>query len=273
MVTALLRLLARALLRLRYRIHVSGLDEVAARGTQGILFLANHPALIDPVIVVSELHRRFAPRPLADRDQVNVSWWVGWASGRVHVLTRPDPVLHRDAPSRREVEQALTDCADGLSRGENVLIYPAGHICRRRYEELAGASGVETILQRLPGVRVVLVRTRGLWGSMFSRASGQSPDFGPCMRRAVLTILANGVFFSPRRRVTVEISEPADLPRTAGRGVLNRYLEGHFNQDTPPHTYIGASAKPGSRRCTISGPSGSWTRFPCWGRARPIIGN
>jgi len=238
MLTLLLRVLVRGLLRLRYRIRVSGLEEVAARGMRGILFLANHPALIDPVILVSELHRRFAPRPLADRDQINVAWWARWASRRARVLTMPDPTVHREAASRQEVEQALAACVEALRRGENVLIYPAGHICRQRYESLAGASGVETILRRLPEARVVLVRTRGLWGSMFSRASGQAPSLARGLRKAVLAILANGVFWSPRREVSVTLHEPSDLPRAAGRAVLNRYLETFFNQDAPPHTYV-----------------------------------
>ncbi|HWQ10265.1 MAG TPA: hypothetical protein VN436_14190, partial [Holophaga sp.] len=70
MIAALLRSIARCALRLRYRIEVQGLEEVAAKGTTGILFLPNHPALVDPVIVLSELHRRFAPRSLADKDQI-----------------------------------------------------------------------------------------------------------------------------------------------------------------------------------------------------------
>ena len=42
--------LFRMLIALRYRVEVTGLDEIAPASGQGILFLPNHPALIDPVI-------------------------------------------------------------------------------------------------------------------------------------------------------------------------------------------------------------------------------
>jgi len=62
---------------------------------------------------------------------------------------------------------------DGLRQGENLLLYPAGRIYRSRWEELGGNSGVEQILERVPDARVVLVRTRGLWGSGFSFAGSR----------------------------------------------------------------------------------------------------
>jgi 1-acyl-sn-glycerol-3-phosphate acyltransferase len=43
--------LLRPLLSLRYRIEVTGLDEIRRRGCTGILFLPNHAALVDPVII------------------------------------------------------------------------------------------------------------------------------------------------------------------------------------------------------------------------------
>ena len=66
-----LRAMGSWLLKLRYRIDVRGLDAIAARGTRGILFLPNHPALIDPVILIAILHRTFSPYILADRDRID----------------------------------------------------------------------------------------------------------------------------------------------------------------------------------------------------------
>ena len=64
--------LGRCALRLRYRIKVTGIQAVAARGNRGILFLPNHPALIDPVIVLAHLHGKFGIRPLALEDQIDL---------------------------------------------------------------------------------------------------------------------------------------------------------------------------------------------------------
>lgn len=228
--------LTRELLRLRYQVEVRGLDEVAARGRTGILFLPNHPALIDPVILMTRLYPQFRPRPLADQDQVNRPG-VRWLAGQIQTITIPDPAVYGEA-SRKAVEEGVETCIQALKSGSNLLLYPSGHIARQRYENLAGASAVETILARLPEVRVVLVRTRGLWGSSFSRAAGSAPALGKVMKKAVRSLLANGLFFSPRRKVDIVMSEPSDFPRGAGRAVMNRYLEGVYNQDAPPAWYV-----------------------------------
>jgi long-chain-fatty-acid--[acyl-carrier-protein] ligase len=232
----LLRLVVLGLLKLRYRIRVTGIEEVARRGRAGILFLPNHPALIDPFIVMSVLYPRFKPRPLADRDQVGRPV-IRWLAARLRTLTIPDPVIYGDA-CRDEVERGIEGCVAALQAGENVLIYPAGHIMRGRYEDLGAASAVETILRRAPEIRVVLLRTRGLWGSAFSRASGIAPPLGRVMVKAARSLLANGIFFSPRRQVTMELCEPADLPRQADRSGLNRALERFYNEGAPPNTYV-----------------------------------
>lgn len=234
--SAAVREVVRALLRIRYRIRVDGRDAVAARGDKGILFLANHPALIDPPIVVSELHRRFKVRPLADRDQVGRPG-VRWVAGQVGVITIPDPLVYGDE-ARGQVLAGVRACAEALRRGENVLMYPAGHLARRKTEDLAAASAVETILGEAPGCRVVLVRTRGLWGSRFSRAWGQAPELGRVFGCAVRSVLLSLFFLVPKRKVVVDLMEPDDLPRSAGRGELNRALERFFNADPMAALYV-----------------------------------
>ncbi|MCI5143391.1 MAG: hypothetical protein D3909_17050, partial [Candidatus Electrothrix sp. ATG1] len=59
------------LLRIRYRITVNGLKELRSRtgDDRPILFLPNHQALIDPVIIMILLYNTFTPRPLADEKQ------------------------------------------------------------------------------------------------------------------------------------------------------------------------------------------------------------
>jgi len=223
-------------LRLRYRINIEGIDEVAVRGKTGILFLPNHPALIDPVILMTHLYPRFRPRPLADQDQVDRPG-VRWFAEQIKVVTIPDPNVYGEA-SRKAVEEGVEKCIEALKSGGTLLLYPAGHIAHQRYENLAGASAVETILQRLPEVRVVLVRTRGLWGSSFSRAYGMAPLVGKVLRKAMGALLVNGLFFSPRRKVDIVMTEPANFPRAAGREVINRYLEGFYNQDPPVAWYV-----------------------------------
>lgn len=224
------------LVRLRYKVRVTGVDEVLAKGRTGILFLPNHVALVDPPILVTRLYRHFRPRPLADRDQVKKPVIHAFAT-LFNVFPMPDPLRYGNS-AKAEVEQAINGCIAALKRGENILIYPSGRLARRNVEDLAGNSAIETILRGAPDVRVVLVRTKGLWGSSSSAASGRHPEMGRAVLKAVRSLLLSGIFFAPRRRVEVELQEPAELPRHAGRSVLNRYLEAFYNQSPPPNTYV-----------------------------------
>ncbi|MCG3126199.1 MAG: Bifunctional protein Aas [Phycisphaerae bacterium] len=232
---AIVRSVARRLLALRYDVRIRGLEAVAARGRRGILFLPNHPAFIDPVILVAHLHATFRPRPLIDRDQMQRGY-LRWLARQVNALDVP--FLGKYGPeARAEVDEAVRRCVEVLRQGQNLLLYPSGHVYRTRLEDLRGNSAAETILSQVSDARVVLVRTRGLWGSSFSYAAG-TPDVAHCLRRGALQLLENGLFFSPRRVVEIELEEPSDLPRTAGRNAFNDYLERFYNQDAPAARYV-----------------------------------
>ena len=66
---------------------------------------------------------------------------------------------------------------------ENLVMWPAGHCTYGRLEELSGNSAVERILQEYPQVRVVLVRTTGLWGSGFGWASNKEPKVAKVLKK------------------------------------------------------------------------------------------
>lgn len=232
----LLRWVAVFILGLRYRVTIRGLDQVRSRGRSGILFLPNHPALIDPVLLLTHLSRDFALRPLADRDQIT-SPGVRWFARRVRALPLPDMAKH-GPQAREQVEAALQECAEGLRRGENLVLYPSGHLYRTRHEDLRGNSAAQEILRRVPEARVVLVRTRGLWGSSFSWITGKPPSLGRAIRRGILTTLGSLVFFAPRRAVTIHLWEPPELPRSADRAAFNAVLERFYNEDAPAARYV-----------------------------------
>ena len=229
--------MVRRILSLRYRVEVSGLDAVRAKGRRGLLFLPNHPALGDPAVMLALLYRDFAPRSLADEYQIDrpvirtLARWLG--ARRLPNLER------RGVEARGATRQALAETIEGLRGGENLLLYPAGHMKHQALEELGAASGVKTVIDAIPDVRVVLVRMNGVWGSSLSWAfTGSAPQFASVLRRGLIALLLNGVFFLPRRRVTVEFAEPGDFPRHADRMVINRYLESFYNAGASPNTYV-----------------------------------
>ena len=227
---------ARPLLSLRYRVTIKGFDAIARGGARGVLFLPNHTALIDPVIVMAWFFPRFKLRPLADEYQVGRT-----AFGKIvrifgtHILPNME---RRGAGARNGMKQAVDGLIAGLRAGESILIYPAGRIKRQRIEDLGSASGVEAIVKALPDVRIVLVRHDGLWGSSFGWGAGRDPAFGTALVNGAKLLLKNGIFFMPRRRVTIECVEPTDFPRQASRSTMNRYMEAFYNTDTSPNTYV-----------------------------------
>ena len=236
MIDLLLRTIVKWLLLLRYRVRLVGMEKIAAGGKRGIVFFPNHPALIDPVILYTYLHPVFDIHGIGDRDQVEQPV-IGWFAKRLGVRAIGSIALYGSAV-RNEIERVLDESIAGLKRGENLILWPAGQIYRSYLENLRGNSSVERILQQHPDVRVVLIRTRGLWGSRFGWASGPAPQVGKVLSRGVLQLLASGIFFAPRREITIEFYEPPNLPRTADRNTLNRFLEAYYNENAPQAKYV-----------------------------------
>lgn len=226
--------MARTLLSLRYRVRLTGqdelraaVDEARARG-RGILLLPNHPSFMDPAILCAWL-APLAPRPLADRHQID-RFWLRPLTALLRAIPLPD--LRRDgSAARKEVETALDACATALRRGENILLFPAGSLSRDGRTRLGGNSGVHRLLRAVPDCQPVIVRLQGLWGSSFSRADG-SADLGRALRRGFLALLRHGFVFLPRREVRLDFVRPTDLPPVeAGVAALNARLEAIYAED------------------------------------------
>jgi long-chain-fatty-acid--[acyl-carrier-protein] ligase len=229
--------LGRLILSLRYHVEVRGLDQVRARGTSRVIFLPNHVALIDPAILMVRLDRGFHPRSLGDEYQITRPVVAQFA--RLFGV-RPLPNMERQGLSVLEAtRRALSETIAGVEAGECLLFYPSGRIRLQYREEIRAASGTEVLVKAVPEARIVLVRVTGLWGSSFSMAfNGKMPSVVAMGWRGLKYILANGIFFMPRRHVLVEFVEPADFPRGGSRMAINAYLEAFYNERAPRNTYV-----------------------------------
>ncbi len=225
------------LLRLRYRLIVTGLKELQQRteDNRPLLFLPNHQALIDPVIVMSLLYSRFSPRPLVDEKQSDHPL-AKYLMELVNAIFIPD--LNRSGRDAKEqVFAGIEEIVASLKRGENILMYPAGRISRGPQEVIGANSGAVSVSQGVPEARIVLIRLRGLWGSRFSRARGLPALFGD-VGKLFLRVLANGLLFMPRRVVHLEIIEPDDFPIGGDKQTINQYLEAFYNFEPDRNTEI-----------------------------------
>lgn len=216
----------------RYAVTVEGLE--ALPGDVPLLFLPNHPAMVDPMLVGAELWRRGA-KPLADElflDRGGISAKVLKTLGCVKV---PDLRKHRSVAGAK-IARGLRDVVtDTLARGDNVIFYPAGHIWTEPREEIGTRQLAYNVCRALPPrARVVAVRTTGLWGSIWSRKGRTaSPSFGPTLVRSFLLWLF-AVPFMPRRRVTMHFEDITARAREWADGTrldFNHHLEDWYNDE------------------------------------------
>jgi len=236
MIAALIRFLGRPLMRLRYRVRRAGLDALPPPDGRGVLFLANHPTLVDPFILETELHHDWAPTLVAGRDHT-VHGILRWLARSFRVQALPDPVEH-GADCRAALDRELADLARRLRAGQHLLMFPGGRLSRQKTEDLSDNSALEAVLRQAPGTRIVLVRMEGLWGSRFSSASGQRPRLGKELLTGAGHLLANGLFFMPRREVRLLFEEVSGLPVEKGREALNHALAARLNADVSPRTFV-----------------------------------
>lgn len=220
---------------LRYKIEVKGMDTLTPERlsrSQGILFMPNHPAYLDPFFNFVYLWPKFRMRPLVI-EYIYETPFLKPLHKMVGSLPIPNLENAVNEYKQKRAEKSIREVAEGLKNGGNFVIYPAGRLKNTGKELIGGASGAHELLKECPDANIVLVRMSGFWGSSFSRALlGRSPPLGATLLHAVKVLLKNGIFFAPRRKITIEISSnPDDMPReNVSRIELNRYLENWYNR-------------------------------------------
>ena len=160
-------LLGRFIVSMRYRVKVVGKAEALAKPGP-YLVLPNHVGFTDPPLVYEHLWPVFHFRPVVN--EVNfenpLTGWIAWLIGAVRV---PD-MEKASADAQQRAATASAAVVAALKAGQNVVVWPSGRLTRDGRERLGGARAVSEILAAVPKATVVLVRTRGLWGSWFSWA-------------------------------------------------------------------------------------------------------
>lgn len=221
----------RALLALRYRIMLRGMELLTPDLKKGSLFLMNHPSMIEPLILSTLLWPKFKIRPVGVEYIFRMAFLQPIIK-RMKGVSIPNCDFIVNEYKAKKTLCALDQIVDGLKNGDNFLIAPSGSPKSQGKEVLKGNSAVHTILQKCPNANIVLIRVTGLWGSTFSRVfTGTVPNLMEVFFDGFKTLLKNGLFFAPRRKVFVEVeANPLLLPRSGSRIELNRYLENWFNQ-------------------------------------------
>src|SRR5262249_38306334 len=188
------------------------------------------------MLVYTVLYRQLKMRPMVFTGNFNnpVFWLVK------KILDAHDlPDLDRaSGQARAQAEQAIHALIEGLKAGDNHSLWPAGQTQRSGVERLGAARAAADVLRAVPEATPLLVRTRGLWGSSFSWAyTGHKPSLMRRFLQGAGLLLANLIFFMPRRKVeiTVRRVDHSELPGLT-REQLNLWLEAWYNEGGPEET-------------------------------------
>lgn len=209
----------RWLMHLHYDIRTEGGDLL--RDDKVHLVLPNHPAYVEPPMLCAEF-AEVVIRPMADeaffRKRIS-----GWALRLASAIVVPDlPATSADnrEQSAAKARQLTTTALQALARGENLLIYPSGHIRFKPIEQIGNRRLAYEVCQGIfapenkdtyASVRVIMARTTGLDDSFFSK---QKTRF--TLRRHVLMHFED---------MTDKLREWSQLERRA----FNEQLENWYN--------------------------------------------
>ncbi len=221
------------LLKLRYRMHVEGRKTLNLNPRQGCLFLANHVAEIDPVILEYLFWRRFHTRPMAV-EYLFRNPIVRWFLNSVKSISIPQVVPGK---KNKETLDCMNKCYEeataALNRGESILLYPSGRLSRTGKEEIVNQYSAYVLLHEVAECNVILVRVSGLWGSAFSRYKRDStPKLGLVFKEALRALLRRAIFFMPKRFVKITLCQVDHLflKQFPTKQDLNTFLASWFNQ-------------------------------------------
>ncbi len=234
----------RWIFRRRYNVEVEGLECLGGTSNAAdvsFLVLPNHPAMVDPMLVTSELWAT-PLRPLSDESFFHAGVVAPWVLRTLGAVAVPDLRKHRTAKGAT-LARGLGDIVlRTLDCGESVIFYPSGHIWTEPREEIGTRQLAYNICREIAGrgasgrnVQVIGVRTSGLWGSIWSRKGRRtSPAFVPTLAKSVLLWLFWSPF-APRRRVTIHVENITDRVKEWSRGTrleFNARLEEWYNDST-----------------------------------------
>lgn len=199
---------------------------------KGLLVMPNHQAVMDPLIMYSEMYR-MQVSPL-----VEDSYFSTKVSRQLLSLfdAIPVPQLKKDH-SRAGIEQAMAlegKTLEALGENRNMLFYPSGHITLDGKEHIGNRGLAYNVCRHLPAeARVMMVRIKGLWGSRWSRAhSKKTPNLPLTLLKSIGLWMIGYCRWTKKRVVTIDFVDMTETVRQWALGTkqeFNANLEGWYN--------------------------------------------
>ena len=217
---------------LKRRYKVIFVNEEIIKGSEAKIFLPNHPALIDPIILSSYIYKYHHIAPV-----ITAKYYRSAIFKPVLKLIHAIPIADLSEGERDiNVYQKLANSTlKELSKGHHALLYPGGQLAGQDSEKLFNKQGAYRLTSELPEhVKLIGVRINGLWGSRWSKAkTGKTPDFMNVFLKSLGYLLLRGFFFAPKRTVYFEFVDLTKELRELSqkdRKSFNQFLEDFYNK-------------------------------------------
>ena len=232
--------LAKFIFSFRYKVKVHGLQDI--KEAKGCLILPNHISFFDSVIVYYSL--RLNLRPLVTQTHFD-KFPLNYLFKGMRGFSAPNFIIGTNLEKKHLWNRCLNEIAESLRNGDNVMFYPSGRLKVQAEEKVEGSSGLYQLLQQEKTLEVILVRTIGLWGSIFSTAlHGKSPSLARQLLKGLIYYLANFFILTPKRKVEITVEKRTlHLSDFANKRALNLHLEEWYNKVedpfyTPPYHFL-----------------------------------
>lgn len=219
--------------RRRYRVTIKGVELLKEKG--GKLILPNHQSHIDPQLIGIFFYKYVWVVPVVNESFLKIPvikyFFKKWGAIPVAEFKKGN----RDPNVLKHI---YANVNKALEEGKAPILYPAGQLQDLGIEQIKNKQSAYTIVANIPegsDTRVLGVRVKGLWGSIFSKAwTGEQPPFLPVFLKGIGMWFANLIFLCPKRNVTLEIvdiTEEAIAHSKGDRKAFNTFLEEFYNVD------------------------------------------
>lgn len=230
MYTKILSTMIRLILSCRYRVVIKNIDVFDV--PESILILSNHPAFIDPIILLSYLSKKKDISPVITHkySQIfGISTILSWIQAIIV------PIID-DALSKNTVAQVVLTINRSLKDQKNILLYPAWKIYSQWFESILGKRMAYDVISWLDSnARVIFVHTTWLWWSIWSKSyTGENPKIWTIFFRSLYFFFINLFFLMPKREVSIECDDITDTIREWSREdlpIFNQKLEDLYNKN------------------------------------------
>ena len=220
------------IIKLRYTVQITWLPKKAKNQT--FLILPNHISFLEPMLVWSIFRPYAKIRPVVTSifTQNRILAPIFRLIGAISVEENPS---NQKKDFSESINSSLSELKNALKKSDSVLLFPSGQLAGQGLEYLWGKKSALLAVNAAPeNTKILTVRIQGLWWSMRSKArTGESPNLFRSFAKAVRYLLANLIFFLPKRKITIEIVEQTDFLKeqaTTSLEAFNHNLENFYNK-------------------------------------------